>query len=177
MPLIFFLGTRINSYIVGMSVTNLGSFFHKVSFIYQRPFSTFAWHAVFWLHKTLCWSIMALDAFRVSAHHLQNAEELGVHLSGGRKDGSRRSLNWDCRGDEGEQSTALLQLPRLWMDWCAVWCCRAAGRLDSSSLFGWNLRIYCFWLLLMSAHCHCALIVAPLSAILPTRYLHCPRRY
>jgi len=39
------------TYIMGMSLTKLQLFFHKLSF------STFAWEAVCWLHKTLCWSV------------------------------------------------------------------------------------------------------------------------
>jgi hypothetical protein len=41
-------------------------------------------------------------------------------------------INRDCREDEGEQSTPLLQLPPLCTDWCAVWLCHAGGGLDSS---------------------------------------------
>jgi len=48
------------------------------------------------------------------------------------KDGSRMVLIRDCRDDEGEQSTPLLQLPFLCTDRCAAWRCHA-GRLDLSS--------------------------------------------
>jgi hypothetical protein len=49
--------------------------------------------------------------------------------------GSWRVLNWDCREDDREQSTQLLQLFSLSADWCAVWCCHEGGGLDSSSSF------------------------------------------
>jgi hypothetical protein len=53
----------------------------------------------------------------------------------GPKVGSWRALNWDCREDDREQSTQLLQLFSLSAHWCAVWCCREGGGLDSSSSF------------------------------------------
>jgi hypothetical protein len=53
-----------------------------------------------------------------------------MHPSGGQKDESRRVLSRDCREDEGEQSTPLLQLPPLCAGWCAVWRCHAGGGLN-----------------------------------------------
>jgi len=53
-------------------------------------------------------------------------------LQGAKKDGNRRVQNRDCKEDEGEKSTHLLQLPPLCPDWCAVWRCHAEG-LDSGS--------------------------------------------
>ena len=42
-------------------------------------------------------------------------------------------LNRDCREDEGQQSTPLLQFRPLCADRCAVWRFHAEGGLDSSS--------------------------------------------
>ena len=43
-------------------------------------------------------------------------------------------LNRDCREDEGEQSTPLLQLPPLWAYWCAFLRCHVGGLVLSSCL-------------------------------------------
>jgi len=43
-------------------------------------------------------------------------------------------LNWACKEDEEQQATPLLQLPRLCVDWCAVWHYNAGGRYSFSCL-------------------------------------------
>jgi hypothetical protein len=56
---------------------------------------------------------------------------LEMHPSRGQKYVSQRLLNLGCREDEGEQSMALLHLPSLCTDLCAVLCCHAQ-RLNSA---------------------------------------------
>jgi hypothetical protein len=107
---------------LGYAFTKFRLFFHKVSFIINTPFPPlqemlyascikllaetpeFFTHAVFQLvivHKTA-----SLECL------LQRAKKMEV----------RGGLNWDCREDEGEQSTSLLQLSSLCADWCVVLC-------------------------------------------------------
>lgn len=94
MPLIFFLGTGINCYIMGMSLTNLRSFFHKVTFIINalfRPlrdmlysgciklFAKASWlfmHSVFQLIicKMLCWEA----SFRGPKRRKSEVAKLGL---------------------------------------------------------------------------------------------------
>jgi hypothetical protein len=97
-----------------------------------------------------------------------------VHLSRGQEDGSQRVQNQDCREDEGEQSTQLLQLPPLCTDWCGVWHCHVGGGLDSSSCLA---ILFKFIVLtsLMSAHIalHWLWHLSPRIPL--TRLLHCSR--
>jgi len=98
---------------------------------YQSTFSTHAWNALCRSRETLCWSVGALHSRCVSAHRPENGA-LGVHPSVGQRDEGQRVLNRDCREDEGEESTLLLQFPLLSADRCAVWRCHASA-LDSYS--------------------------------------------
>jgi hypothetical protein len=65
-------------------------------------------------------------------------------LLGSKKMGRQKALNFDCRQDEGEASTAPpLQLCPLCTDWCAVWLFHVRG-LDSSSCLSEPFCIRCF---------------------------------
>jgi hypothetical protein len=82
-------------------------------------FSTFAWDAVCRSRKTLCWTSQLFT--RAVFQPVVVRKSLECTLQGDQKDGNRRVLNRDRRGDEGEQSTSLIQLPPLCADRCAVW--------------------------------------------------------
>jgi hypothetical protein len=132
MPTIFL---RNHNYNYNETYIYHGYILYKVKIIfprsllhYQHTFYTFAWDAVCRSRITLCWGVGALHARCVSVRHRPQNGVLGVHPSGGRKDGSRRVLSRDCREDEGEQSTPLLQLPPLYAGWCAVWRCHAGNQ-------------------------------------------------
>ena len=66
-----------------------------------------------------------------------------VHPAAGQKDGSPRVLNRDCRKDDGEQPTPLLQLPPLYADWCAVWRSHAAELHSSTYLADFSFFNVC----------------------------------
>jgi len=91
---------------------------------YQHTCFIFACGAVCRRFKTLCWSIWA-------CHFPQNI--VRMYASRGQKHGSLWVLNWDCREDEGEQSTPLLQVPPSCTDRCMTWHFHAGQGLDSSS--------------------------------------------
>jgi hypothetical protein len=82
-------------------------------------------------------------------------------LQRAQKYGSRRVLNRDCREDEGEQSTPLIQLPPLCADWCAVWR-YPAGEDMIHFLLGRTILIRCFNFFSVCTYCP-ELIVTPLS--------------
>jgi len=66
------------SYIIDISFTKLRLCFHNLLH-YQQTFSTFAWDAVRWLHKTLCWKSRALHACHISSHHCPQNSILRLH--------------------------------------------------------------------------------------------------
>ena len=104
----------------------------RLCFIISTLFATFVWSTVCRSCTTLCWSFTALHTCCVLALcHLQNGI-LRVPPPGGQEGWRWRVQNRDCREDEREQSTSLLQLHPLCTDWCVVWCCQA-GSLDSPS--------------------------------------------
>lgn len=121
-PPILFLRNICHGYILYRVEVNLP----QSLVCYQHTFSTFAWDIVFQL--------------------------VGVHPSGGQKDGSWRVLNWDCRENEGKQSTPLLQLTPLCTDWFAVWCCHAGRVPDSSSCLAEPFEFVIFNLFNCAAH-------------------------
>lgn len=74
----------------------------------------------------LLYAMFELDIHRIAS--------LGHNPSGGQEVGSWSVLNWACKEDEEQQATPLLQLPRLCVDWCAVWHYNAGGRYSFSCL-------------------------------------------
>jgi hypothetical protein len=92
-------------------------------------------------------------------------------LQRSQEDGSWRVLNRDCREDEAEQATPLVQLPTLCTDWFSFWGCPERRGLDSSPCLAEVIVLTA----LMSAHT--ALNCLWHFSRLPlTRSLHCPWR-
>jgi len=81
-------------------LTKLRFFPHKVCFIINMLSPTLVWD-ICRLYKTHYWSVRALHACCVSAHCCLQNFVLGVHPSGGKRDGIWRVLNCDCMEDEG----------------------------------------------------------------------------
>jgi len=86
---------------MGTSFSKLRLFFHKVSIIntFFPPLCKKFYASCVKLHT----EIGALHACCISVHHYAQNSFLGVHPTGGQKDGSQRVLNWYCREDEDEQ--------------------------------------------------------------------------
>jgi hypothetical protein len=128
---------------MGTFFTRLRLVFHKVFFIINALFPPLR-EALFAGRSKLCRSVETHQWRCVSARcRPQKKGILGVHPSGGPKNGSRRVLNRDCRENEGEQSTPCCScLP------CAVWRCLAGVGLDSSP----SLAEFVVLTYLLSAH-------------------------
>jgi hypothetical protein len=77
---------------------------------YPRGFSTFTWVALCQSVRIICWGVEVLHTSCVSVRRLSHNGVIGVHPSGGQKDGSRRGLNRYCSEGSGEQSISLLQM-------------------------------------------------------------------
>jgi hypothetical protein len=159
---------------MGTSLTELRLFLHKVSFTINALFPTFRDMFYACRFNTLCWSVGALHARRVSVHRRPQNSILGVRPWGGQKNGSRRVLIRDWREYDGEQSTPVSHLPSLCAFCCAVWR-HAGGRLDSSSCLAEPFE-FVVLTSLMSSHTALNLLWHLFPRIPLTRFLYCPRR-
>jgi len=116
---------------MGTSVTKLRLFFHKVVFIINTIVSSL--HVVLYAGGSKLFTgaselfVLQLVVFRKTSSECV--------LSGGQKHGSLLVLNQDCREDEGEQSTPLLQVPPLCTGWCVAW--RFHAGVGLGSLYSW----------------------------------------
>jgi len=117
--------------------------FSPMSSFYQCNFSTFACDALCRTHLTLCWSFGALQARCVSARPSPQNCILGVYISVGQKDGSRRELKQECSGmrEIFHPTVTIVSLVRR-----LLWGLRLPCRMRTWSivLFGRTLRIRCF---------------------------------
>jgi hypothetical protein len=125
------------------------------------------WDAVSRLRQSVCWSVGALHARRVSARNRTR----GLSFKGPNS-GSQWRLNWDSREDEGKQSSLLLPLPPLCADWSVVFGVVVAGtELHSSSCLAEILE-FVFWTSLVIVHISLNWLWHFSQRIPPIRFLH-----